>query len=182
VTSGGLALSLSTCGGAVSLQLGGLFPVSSLTCYGCGEAGHGLCDCPQIINLINRGVLSKDRFGKIAFRDGTPVKCIMGETIVQAASRRQIGETHFVEISNLSEFYQSDSEDQEVNVMAAEKNSKIITKARKAVFDGVAVPRSSWKGKENIVPMTNPTVQSQAKLMENKKGPFTRSQGPSGPV
>ena len=155
---------------------------ASLTCYGCGEAGHGLRECPQILELVNNGVVSKDRFGRIAFPDGTPVQRIMGETIVQAISRRQTAVTHFVEISNLSEYYQSDSEDQEVDVLAAEKGPKLITKARKAVFDGVAVPRSSWKGKENIVPMTNSTVQSQAKIMGNKKGPFTRSQGPSGPV
>ena len=147
-----------------------------LTCYGCGEAGHGLRDCPHIIDLINRGVVSRDRFGKIVFRDGTPVQRGMGETIVQAANRRQIAQTNFVEISNLSEYYQSDSEDQEMDVMVAEKGPKLITKTRKAVFDGVAVPRSTWKGKENTIPS-----QPQARPLGNRNGPFTRSQGPPMP-
>ena len=141
-----------------------------ITCYGCGQTGHGLRTCEAIQEMINNGSIVRDQFGRITFKDGTPVQREPGETIKQAATRRQTMHSHFIQVSDMTEYYQSEDEDCEV--MAAERETKGINKARKLVFDGVAVPRPPWKGKENVPPQLSPSQESK-----NKPGPITRSQG-----
>lgn len=64
-------------------------------------------------------------------------------------------QSHFFALNDVSEYYQSDAEpddqNDEVEVLAAEKQPKLITKACKEVFDGVLAP--SRKDKENIRPV-----------------------------
>lgn len=147
-------------------------PRPPMTCYGCGQTGHGLRTCEAIQEMIDNGSIVRDQFGRITFRDGTPVQREPGETIKQAATRRQTMHSHFIQLSDMTEYYQSDDEDCEV--MAAEREPKSINKARKLVFDGVGVPRPPWKGKENVPPQSTPTQE-----IMNKVGPKTRSQGPA---
>jgi hypothetical protein len=104
--------------------------------------------------MLNAGTLVRDPAGRITFRDGVLVRREPNETIIQAAARRNGMQSHFFALNDVSEYYQSDAEpdeeDSEVEVLAAEKQPKIITKARKEVFDGVLVP--SRKDKENVRP------------------------------
>jgi hypothetical protein len=99
-------------------------------------------------------------------------------------------QSHFFALNDVSEYYQSDAEpdeeDSEVEVLAAEKQPKIITKARKEVFDGVLVP--SHKNKENIRPgPAGKVAGTQPSPTPNRPGIGTRSthlmnQGHSKPM
>jgi hypothetical protein len=45
-----------------------------MTCYGCGEKGHGMNCCPTIGGLVNKGMLVKDIAGRIFYPDGSTIQ------------------------------------------------------------------------------------------------------------
>ena len=98
-----------------------------MICYGCGQTGHGLRNFEAIQEMINKGSIVKDQFGRINFRDGTPVQREPGETIKQAATRKQTMHSHFIEVSDMADDYQSDNDDCEV--MAADRQPTRINKS-----------------------------------------------------
>jgi hypothetical protein len=61
---------------------------SEIVCYGCGERGHGMLSCVGILNLLSSGQATKDVGGQIVKKDGSPIRCINGETIIQAFERK----------------------------------------------------------------------------------------------
>jgi hypothetical protein len=127
--------------------------------------------------MLNAGTLVQDPTGKITFRDGTLVRREPNETIIQAAGRRNGMQSHFFALNDMSEYYQSeaehDNEDYEVEVLAAKKQPKIITKARKEAFDGVLVP--SRKDKENVRPAPAGKVTAVQPSSSNRPGLGTRA-------
>ncbi|KAF9455302.1 hypothetical protein BDZ94DRAFT_1327646 [Collybia nuda] len=156
------------------------FQGGPITCYGCGETGHGLRDCQPLQELIKSGVLVRDQTGRIVYRDGTIVRRERGETIIQAASRRNgsNNQSHLITMEEISEYYVSEDdthEQSDVKVMAAEKQSKTINKARKDVFDGVLLPPRSFrpKDKENIPPKAIPVTRVTPTQVQatHSKGP-----------
>ena len=158
-----------------------------LTCYGCGETGHGLRNCLKIDNLLKSGVITKDSFGRITHTDGTIIRRLPNEGIVQAAERLQSvaqAQSHFfVEQSGLedsSDYYltsdqdDEESEDDQAHVMAVDKSAqKKKEVGKKQVFDGVHLPSLKnvlkGKGKENAAP--------RQVAFKPGPAPITRSQG-----
>ena len=137
----------------------------AMICYGCGKAGHGLQNCEQVLEMVRTGALARDDYGRITFSDGTIVRRLPGESIVQAVSRSHSAEVHFIEALAYADYYQSDSDEPGIEVFAVEKEPKMINKARKEVFDGVGVPRASYRrDKENISPTHPVTSVSHTKL------------------
>lgn len=153
-------------------------PRGPMTCYGCGEVGHGLRTCPKIAELVASGAVIRDTYGRVTYRDGTLIRREYGETIAQAVEKRTVGQSHFIMMGeNIeSDYYQSEEEEYSGGVLAAEKQPKSTTTTRKEIFDGVYMPPigstfRKGKGKENAPVKETP-----------KAGPSTRSQGPAASV
>ncbi|EPQ50261.1 hypothetical protein GLOTRDRAFT_134130 [Gloeophyllum trabeum ATCC 11539] len=123
-----------------------------MICFGCGGTGHGLSSCPKILELLEKGVLKRDMRGKLVMSDGSRIQRTPTESIVNAVER-QLARTHYVILdryspdNNVSNFlnaeYDSDSSDNEVFVMPAERGVKQGRAARKEMFDGVVMPPRS---------------------------------------
>ncbi|KAH8111639.1 hypothetical protein DFH11DRAFT_1792138, partial [Phellopilus nigrolimitatus] len=60
-----------------------------MTCYGCGNKGHGMNNCSQISDLLSEGIIQRDSSGRIVMKDGSRIFRLDGESIVQAAKRLQ---------------------------------------------------------------------------------------------
>ena len=139
---------------------------SEIVCYGCGEKGHGMMSCSVINDLINKGLLTKDKSGRIVHKDGTPIRRINGETFLQAYNREVRPISHLIMVQDNDEYYESDKEsDREneedfvyairgdkVETFEVERPAKQIATKRRMVIDGVYPPRVKdlKKDKENI--------------------------------
>ena len=147
-----------------------------MTCFGCGEVGHGIRTCVPLQEMLQKGTLLRDQNGRITFRDGSVVHREQGETIIQAASKRKTMQSHFVTMvqDEALEYYQSEGEIG-ADVFAAEHQPKLINKTRKQVYDQVVGP--SRKGKENVQPRPTP---AQSARMPTRSGMGTRA-NPSRP-
>jgi len=154
-------------------------PRPPLTCYGCGKQGHSMRDCIELQKRIQQGDLKKDEYGKITFRDGTLVQRNMGESIIAAADRRNGMSTHLFTLrpAEFSDYYQSDADDEDdciqVEVLAAERDPKIITRSRKEAMDKFTKPPNR-KGKETQQDPPH-TSSRQAEPSNSRPGVSTRS-------
>ena len=83
---------------------------SEMTCYGCGEKGHGMNRCSTIGELVDKGLLVKDIAGRIIYPDGSAIRRMPNETYAQAFEREQAPKTHLITIAD-NQGYSSDSED-----------------------------------------------------------------------
>jgi hypothetical protein len=149
-----------------------------MTCYGCGERGHGMGRCPRINDLIDRDIFAKDQAGRIVYKDGSQVRRLRDETYIQAYEREQKPSSHLIMVADDSDLDSQLSEDdsdeeglaynQELfmdsgheDVFAihdvgwrshfADRPEKKIAAKQKMVLDGVYPPRMKdlGKGKEN---------------------------------
>jgi hypothetical protein len=87
---------------------------SEMTCYGCGEIGHGMGRCPSIADLIGKDILAKDSGGRIVYKDGSTIRRLANETYLQAYEREQREQrpkTHLITIANESDDSDLDSDD-----------------------------------------------------------------------
>ena len=163
-----------------------------LTCFGCGETGHGLRDCSVINDFIRKGIIARTDSGRISRKDGQPIYREGDETFIQAIKRLDIRDTHFVTIKDNflesdpdSEYYvehiynadsecdmnndsEEEEEEEEAQVMAAERSQKKITSKRREVLDSVMMPshQKKDKGKEN----TNPKYVSNSEPFKVRSG------------
>jgi hypothetical protein len=44
-----------------------------MMCYGCGNVGHGMHNCPALQEMLQNGTLKRDQGGRITFQDGSTV-------------------------------------------------------------------------------------------------------------
>jgi len=59
---------------------------SKITCYGCGEKGHGMLNCLRILELINKGQLTRDHAGRVVHGNRNPICCIGNGTCCKLTS------------------------------------------------------------------------------------------------
>ncbi|EED82415.1 predicted protein [Postia placenta Mad-698-R] len=45
-------------------------------CFGCGNPGHGVRDCPEVLQLLSDGIVTRDMSGQIIMKDGGHVACM----------------------------------------------------------------------------------------------------------
>uniref|UniRef100_A0A8H8CFT3 CCHC-type domain-containing protein n=1 Tax=Psilocybe cubensis TaxID=181762 RepID=A0A8H8CFT3_PSICU len=62
---------------------------SEIICYGCHQQGHGINNCPTLIDLTNRKLISRDSSNRVVFPDGSRIIRQNGESIAQAVLRQQ---------------------------------------------------------------------------------------------
>lgn len=53
------------------------------SCFGCGETGHMMGECPQITRLFQEKILRRDMQGRLIMRDGRRIPRTMGEPLVR---------------------------------------------------------------------------------------------------
>jgi hypothetical protein len=158
---------------------------SEIVCYGCREKGHGLSNCVGILNLISNGQITKDIGGQIVRKDGLPIRCINGESFMQALEWEERPQSHLITIQDLSDEYESDSEDEEeeedmvfaikgddVEAYEVEWPAKQIATKWKMVMDGIYPPqlKDLQGGKENH-PAKKPETGRTTRMTKNQSKP-----------
>lgn len=125
-----------------------------MTCYGCGEKGHGMQMCPDINDLITKGLISRDSSGKLAMKDGSRIFRVNSETFVKAVERQTQGaQNHFFQaVTYLEEdeedTYKSDDKNQFVfNVTQHAKDIRQKGFLARKKLDGVYPPPLNPKEK-----------------------------------
>ncbi|RPD52062.1 hypothetical protein L227DRAFT_484715, partial [Lentinus tigrinus ALCF2SS1-6] len=120
---------------------------SPITCYGCGEQGHHMNNCPKISDLVIKGVLKRDGNNRLVLADGSMLQRQRDETIVHAV-QRVTGQSNYVTLSaHIVEVHtDSDTDSDSPNlIFPAKRVPKRTKEARKVKFDGVLVPpKPAW--------------------------------------
>lgn len=85
---------------------------SEMTCYGCNQKGHGVSSCPDINNLLSKGLLIKDHAGRLILGNGSPIRRSMGESILDAYNRSvETVEANLITVNSFGQMdYQADYE------------------------------------------------------------------------
>ncbi|EIW51202.1 uncharacterized protein TRAVEDRAFT_137787, partial [Trametes versicolor FP-101664 SS1] len=129
-------------------------------CFGCGQPGHVMNNCPEIQKYISKGQVLKDYRGRITDKDGRVIRRQEGENIVQAIERT-LPKVNFIAYDGPAQDVDDEDEDPEqadVMVYPVERAQRITRPYRKETFDGVGVPS---KGKENPKDKPKKTETSQ---------------------
>ncbi|KAF7424837.1 hypothetical protein PC9H_010148 [Pleurotus ostreatus] len=133
-------------------------PRPPMTCYGCGEQGHGIARCAPVADLINRRVVVRTPEGRITWPNGALIYREQGEYLVQSVQRITSQSTpvtsNFVMstnpdcyISATGKIYEieddsaSEEEEEENEILAVERNSKTVTMNRKDLERGAVKSR-----------------------------------------
>jgi hypothetical protein len=114
---------------------------------------------------MSKGLLTKDKGGRVVHKDGTPIRRLSGETIIQAYEREYRPVSHLITVRENDTYYNSDSEEdseevedyvyairgRDAETFEVERPAKQIATKRKMVMDGVYPPRLKDlnPGKEN---------------------------------
>jgi hypothetical protein len=70
-------------------------------CFGCGEKGHVVPYCPKLAKLQAEGKIQRNNKGQIQRIDGSPVRRLPDESIIEAITREEktaIVTTHFISV------------------------------------------------------------------------------------
>ncbi|KAF4582552.1 hypothetical protein EYR38_002678 [Pleurotus pulmonarius] len=120
-----------------------------LTCYGCGAQGHGLRNCPPMIDLANKGIIARDSEGHYFWPNGQRIQRNPGEDYVPAIHRMRAQATpvvsNFITSYEVEDSLTEDEEDEEdanefladldpLDILAAEHAPKTVTMTRKDVL------------------------------------------------
>ena len=136
----------------------------TLSCYGCGEDGHGMSTCPELAKLEQKKIVKRDARGRWCMFDGSPIqRRTPTEPLVKAIARQNPSQTNYISYHQApvrsddddtdferlypvilpSNYYMSqyyDESDSDYDVYAAERTERTIRNARKEKFDGVWPP------------------------------------------
>ena len=137
-------------------NMGGMASASreEMTCYGCGEKGHGMSLCPKLTDAINKGLIMRGMDGRLVMKDGSRIPRNGNEPIIQAVERLTGTKTNLITLSSLSNLqYPSDEseyekDDDEPEIYVATRQATKIKTNRKETFDGVyppARPKGNYK-------------------------------------
>ncbi|KAI0323635.1 hypothetical protein GY45DRAFT_1349747 [Cubamyces sp. BRFM 1775] len=124
-------------------------PLNTGGCFGCGEAGHIMGECPQIQKYLKDGLLLKDFRGRLTLPDGSILRRNQGETWVQAV-KRIFPEVHFVTYGDqlVGDNDEDVEESADVLVYPVERTQRETRSYRKQVFDKGGSSSSQDKGKQ----------------------------------
>ncbi|EPQ49706.1 hypothetical protein GLOTRDRAFT_134716 [Gloeophyllum trabeum ATCC 11539] len=138
---------------------------SEMTCFGCGEVGHGLSSCPKILDLLEKGAVRKDTNGKLVLSNGSRIRRGPTEPIADAVER-QLATTHYAtlgwdvpdarRVHFTTKYDTFDESEDEVLVMPAERGVKQGKTARREILDGVVMPPRPRKNERKSPPGERP--------------------------
>ncbi|KAH9846567.1 hypothetical protein C2E23DRAFT_684497, partial [Lenzites betulinus] len=134
-------------------------PTGNQGCYGCGQPGHMISNCPELQKFISKGQVLRDYRGRITNKDGQLIRRNDGETIVQAIER-VLPKVNFIAYGGPLEEEDNDEEleveEADVMVYPVERSQKNVRPYRKQAFDGVGIP-SREKDKDKQKKADTPT-------------------------
>jgi len=129
---------------------------SSMTCFVCGQTGHGANNCPEAEKLVASGVIKKDDKGYLVWLTGERIRRNPNENILEAINR-QLAEHGMGEVR----FIASMSKIEEIADTFPVETEPL--KPKRKVFDGVHIPPRPSKSphpmqdqQEDTLPMFNP--------------------------
>ncbi|KAJ8462651.1 hypothetical protein ONZ51_g10764 [Trametes cubensis] len=124
-------------------------PPNTGGCFGCGEAGHIMGECPQIQKYLKDGLLLKDFRGRLTLPDGSILRRNQGETWVQAV-KRIFPEVHFVTYGDRLDGNNDEDVEESADVLVypVERVQRETRSYRKQVFDKGGSSSSQDKGKQ----------------------------------
>lgn len=77
-----------------------------MTCYGCRKSGHSMNFCPELCNLVMKGVVHRDNFGWWMLGDGCPIiQAFVGEPLAQGAQRMLGMQSNLITVEEFDELY-----------------------------------------------------------------------------
>jgi len=129
---------------------------SAMTCFVCGQTGHGANNCPEAEKLVESGVVKKDDKGYLVWLTGERIRRNPNENILEAINRQLaehgMGEVRYIgSVSKIEEI---------ADTFPAETEP---LKPKRKIFDGVHIPPRPSKSphlmqdhREDILPMFNP--------------------------
>ncbi|EED80363.1 predicted protein [Postia placenta Mad-698-R] len=175
-------------------------PRAEMKCYGCGKLGHGLSSCPDILGLIDRGIIIRDSTtGRLTMKDGSRIFKGMDEPFTTAIERQVGPQSHFITAAEApfcakveeaaSEESDGDGDDEDededsnteaVYVMPVKPTEKIIRTARKQAAQGPVVPpvriqekvdRAKGDKQKDKPPHMNESVERRSARIQGQPAP-----------
>ncbi|KAI0362873.1 hypothetical protein BV20DRAFT_901314, partial [Pilatotrama ljubarskyi] len=117
-------------------------PMTNSECFGCGESGHIIRDCPIMTDYQRKGYVMRDYRGRWTRSDGSLLWRNPDETWVQAV-KRIMPEVHYVVYQDHQPEGNILDEQKNADVMVypVERSQRETRSYRKQAFDGVKVPQ-----------------------------------------
>ncbi|KDQ63995.1 hypothetical protein JAAARDRAFT_116940, partial [Jaapia argillacea MUCL 33604] len=119
-------------------------------CFRCNQSGHMMNTCPELTELLTKGIVTKDEAGRIMMMDGTRICQEDGESIVAAVEQMKPS-VNFISYSLGADKAdktgdKSDDEGDKMGVYPVLHSQKIAGTKRREILDGVyPPPRPTWK-------------------------------------
>lgn len=125
-------------------------PHRQMACYGCGDTGHPLRQCPQINEYLGKRLILKDHRGQITGPEGQRIPRQPGETIMQAI-KRILPQVNFISYGGRvmdQEEQDSDTEEADVLVYPVERSQRETRSYRKKVETAQVQPTNRSKNRD----------------------------------
>ncbi|KAL5476573.1 hypothetical protein ACEPAI_3253 [Sanghuangporus weigelae] len=131
-------------------------------CFGCGQNGHGMRNCPDIKELLSQGVIKYDHTGRLQMNDGSPISRNFDEPIVQAVKCQQ-PPAHKVNFITCEEPEESDGMQDALYIHPEEELSGFpVTRSQK----GITSRRNGVMDEPRQKPTRSPRSRPQAKTSD----------------
>ncbi|KAF7984505.1 hypothetical protein HWV62_13655 [Athelia sp. TMB] len=143
----------------------------TITCWGCGKEGHPMTRCPEIADMVKKGIIKRDVIGRIRHVDGALIQKFYGENLVDAVHREQPprhfnqSASHLVQVMRHEDLTESNGDDMmdcranaDIKDRAWRKTEKLASTKKKEVTDRLYIPPhrksrlTATQGKENEAP------------------------------
>ncbi|KAF7969104.1 hypothetical protein HWV62_28308 [Athelia sp. TMB] len=137
----------------------------TITCWGCGEEEHPMTRCPEVAEMVKKGIVKRDVIGRIRHVDGTPIQKFYEENLVDAVCRERPprhfnqSASHLVQVMRREDLTESNEDD----IMDCQANADIKDRA--------------WKMTEQLVITKKKEATDRLYIPPHRKSGLTTTQG-----